>query len=371
MKTVKINPFEVFKVTDELLESVEKNLNQKLEPKQSSAELVKRIRRTGSGHFVAIHPKKKEQFSFIPIITEDHLFTSPFPDPIQLLYSHAFESYQSSIKLKKNIGLQKSPDTPITFINDYLYNWFLKYKISTLIFLQLTVEAFINYLMPEDFIYRQEIDGTKSDKFKKQTREYTKEQTERFILFKDKLKGVIPQLTKIDFEKEYKKTYDTLINLNSIRNEIVHLRSHKSGNLRHFHKVFDKVIFLNLSPYVTAVKDFINIIKPNFILFEESKPKNDNQKSIINLQHDGFFISDFSLLLNIFKAPTQRVDIIIPKSNNKNFQISVNWIYQNIDMLAKEKLIYFPNIRTRFKNKIIIEVTKTGNDLLTHSQNNK
>jgi hypothetical protein len=359
MKIVKVKPFGVFQVTDEVLNTVEKNLHPEPDRQKTMDEVIKTIKRTGSTQFMGILPGKKELFSFIPIIEKGEMFVAQFPDPIQLYFSLAFENFQFANHTRQNITLQRGQNRVLNFVNGYLYNWHLQYKISTIIFLHSTIEAFINYLMPEEFVYRQEYKGNNSDKFLNQIKEYNKEQTERFILFKEKLTGVIYQLTNIDFKKSHQKIYDKILNINSIRNDIIHLRSTKTKNQEHFHKVFDEVLNINLSPFVNAVKDFINTIKPDFIEFEENKQIKNEAKFEFNFEGYGAFKLDISIFLKILDVPTKKVILNIPKSNDTEFQIIINWIMQNLDIMAKEQLIYFPTIKTNLKKKLVIEILKT------------
>jgi hypothetical protein len=106
---------------------------------------------------------------FIPIIEDNQFFASFFPDPMQLYFSLAHSNYQFSIETRESIVFQKNQkrEAPLNFVNEYLYNWHLQYKISTIIFLHSTIEAFVNYIMPDDFIFRHEVIGKKSDKFHK------------------------------------------------------------------------------------------------------------------------------------------------------------------------------------------------------------
>ena len=359
MKIVKVKPFGVFKVTDSLIETVEKTIDTKTDQKKQFGDVIKHIKRSGSGHFLAVAPDRKELFTFIPIIEGNQFFASQFPDPIQLYFSLAFANYQFAIQTRNNITLQKGQDRVLNFVNSYLYNWHLQYKISTIIFLHSTIEAFINYLMPEEFIYEQEYEGDKSDKFLKQRKEYNKEQTERYILFKEKLSGVVPQLTQIDFQKTHQKIYDKLLNLNTLRNDIIHLRSTKTKNQQHFHKVFDELINVDLTPFVNAVKNFINTIKPEFIEFQEAKQNKKEAKFDFNFESHAAFRTDISIFLKILDAPTKKVVLNIPKSTDKHFQFCMNWIMQNLDIMAKEQLIYFPTVNDQLKDKIVIEITKT------------
>ena len=358
MKTVKVNPLRIYKVTDEVIESTKQNVHPETDPRKTIKEVIKSIKRTGSGHFIVINPNTKELFSIIPIIDNEQFFVSAFPDPIQIYYSMAFMNYQFSLQTRKNIIFQRKQNGNLNFISSYLYNCHLQYKISTVIFLHSTVEAFINYIMPEEFIYIQEYQGSKSDKFLKQLKEYNKEQSEKYVLFKEKLSKMLFQLTKIDFKLQHKKIYDKLLNLNLLRNDLIHLRSVKTNNQEHFHKVFEKVIDVDLKQYIDCVRNFINILKPGFIVFDEIN-SSKQQKFKFNFESHKAFKTDISIFLKILDVPTQKVVLEIPKSNDKSFQMTLNWIMQNLDVLANDQLIYFPTINDRSKNKITIEIIKT------------
>jgi len=363
IERVKVSPFGLFKLTDTALKGIESQVDYETPSEESIKQLTKEIKNGESSHFIGVLPHKNEVFSFIPIIEGNQFFTSFFPDPIQLYFSLAFSNYQFSLETRNNIVFQKSQRdrVPLNFVNEYLYNWHLQYKISTIIFLHSTVEAFVNYIMPEDFVYRQETIGRKSDKFNKVVKEFNKEQTERFILFKEKISSVMFQLTQIDFPKEYLSVYDNILNLSEFRNDLIHLRStSQEMNIKHFEFVFEKLVNVDLLPYINSVRDFINIIKPNFI--EIDPICNDNQDTFtFKFENYYAFKTDISIFLKILSVKAKKVILIIPKSNESSFQSHLNWIMQNLDKMAQEQLIYFPYIDTDFEDSIEIRITKTDN----------
>jgi hypothetical protein len=364
MKTVKVDPFGVFKVTQEVLDTIEKNVASNINPKKATKEIIQNIKKTKSGTFFGISPETGEMFTFVPIVEKDELFAANFPDPIQLYFSLAFENYQYANRTRASITFQSGQSGSLNFVNSHLYNWHIKYKISTIIFLHSTIEAFINYLMPEDFIYKQDLLGKKSDKFTRTKTEYSKEQTERFIQFKEKLNQVIPQLTQISFFDSHKKTYDKLLNLNTYRNDLIHLRSTRSQNKQHFQKVFDEVINVDLKQYVEAVIDFINVIKPNHIKFIETKPTKQSVFEF-NFEAQAAFPFDISVFLKILDVPTKKVNLNIPKleDEGKDFQVTMNWIMQNLGVMADQNLIHLADIKEDTKDRVVIEITKTEKKL--------
>ena len=73
----------------------------------------------------------------------------------------------------------------------------------------------------------------------------------------------------------------------------------KDKNQQYFEKVFDQIVNINLSPFVTAVKDFINIIKPNFIELQELKENKKETKFHFNFESHSAFKLDISIFLKI------------------------------------------------------------------------
>jgi hypothetical protein len=365
-KRIKINPFGLLKITDSVLKNVEENIDYDTPPEFSIKKFAKGIKNGKSSHFIGISPEKKELFSFIPIVEDDQFFVSFFPDPIQLYYSLAFSNYQFSVEARDSIVIQKNQKakSPFNLINGYLYNWHLQYKISTIIFLHSTIEAFVNYIMPDDFIFIHEIKGAASDKFHRTIKEYNKEQTEKYIQFKDKIGLVVPQITGIDFQKQYQGIYDDILTISKIRNDIIHLRTTSlEKNKRHFESVFEKLINIELHPYVNSVKDFLNIIKPNFIVIEDILDSKEDE-FYFEFQHYSAFSMDISVFLKILSVPTKVVILKIPKSEEDKFQIYLNWIMQNLDQMAEQQLINFSKINQEFEDRIEIKITKTDNVIL-------
>lgn len=358
-----IKPFGLFKLADSAIQSMETQVDHETTPKESVKKLAKKIKAGKSASFFGINPGTKELFSFVPIIEDNQFFVSLFPEPIQLYFSLAYSNYEFSIQTRNNIVFQKSQRkrTPFNFVNEYLYNWHLQYKISTIIFLHSTIEAFVNYMMPDEFIYKQEITGKKTDKFHKTTKEYNKEQTERYISFKEKISSVTHQITQINISKDHKKIYDNILNLSEVRNDLIHLRSTaQDKNQKYFEKVFEKLINIDLFPFVESVKNFVNLIKPDFIVIETINESNQDT-FLFNFETFYAFKTDVTIFIKILSVETKNVLLKIPKSQDKNFQFHLNWIMQNLDQMAKEQLIYFPTINDDFDDRIEIKISKTDN----------
>lgn len=363
-KIVKVKPFGIRKVTDNVLKSVEANLDTTKGLEEAVKEYVKSIKQGESGQFIGINPTTKEFFTFIPIVEGNQFFVSLFPDPVQLYFSLAYSNYEFAEHTRENIVFQNKQKGPMNWVNDYLYNWHLKYKISAIIFLHSTVEAFINYSMPEDFIYKQEIEGDKSKKFSRQIQEFTKEQIERHIQFKEKLNEVLTQFSGIELQKNHQKVYDKLLNLNDLRNELMHLRSVKDQkNLHYFHKAFDKVMNVELLPHVENVMDFLNLISPDFISLIDVGEKKYDGIAVFKFEHYKAFKLDISIFLKLLEVKAELVTFTMPVSEEEeDYHLFRNWIMQNLDVMAKEQWIYFPVIEDDGKT-LTIKITKNKNKI--------
>lgn len=359
MKTAKVKPFGMLKVTDEVLKSIEDNSSSTEESKASFKDVIKQAQQDKfSGQFYGLDPDSKNLFTFIPIIEDERFFISAFPDPIQLYFSQAYSNYQSSLQVRRNIVFKKTEGNPMNMVNGYLYNWYIKSKISAIIFLHSTCEAFINNIMPDDFIYKQEINGEKGDKFLKQTKEFNKEQTERTIGFKEKMKFVVPQISGINFQKDFQKIYDNIINLNSLRNDLIHLRSSKEKNMEYFQKIFSELVNVNLEPYVKSVEEFINTIKPNFIEYSDQKIFDDNAKFTFNFETFGAFKLGIEVFLQILDCPAKYIQLNIPKADDLNYNTAIDWITQNLNTMAEQQLIFFPIVEENEKD-LVFKIIKT------------
>ncbi len=361
MKTVKIKPFGVFKMTQEAVESVKKQTFPESESKGALKNLIKKRKSDNDMILGFVYPKTNELFTMIPVIKGDRMYGAKFPDPIQLYFSLAHANFEFSRQTYYNITLQNRPNTYLSFVNQDLYNSHLQYKINSIIFLHSTVEAFINYITPDNYIYKRTVKVKGEAGYVKKIIDYTKKQTEREVPFIEKVSILVPQITKIEFKKTSKNIYDKLRELNNIRNDIIHLKSSVDGNSRYFERVFSKVIHVDLDKLVQAVQQFVNTIKPDFLEYSEIPEKLSDSTITFEFEDYGTYILDFSVFLKVLDAPAKKVILNIPISTDEDSQALMNWIMQNINIMVEMQLIYSPII-TEEEQKIKIEITKTGRE---------
>lgn len=181
----------------------------------------------------------------------------PEPDPILLYFHTAYVNYRNlgdaKDKLLKltEVTLGKEPA-----INE-LYEYFGMVS-CVIIFLFTTIEATMNRCIPMTYTYRRET--------KNKTELYTKNQIEQVISFDDKLKFVLTDVTKKNFEKAHPLMYKHIQNLKSFRNDIVHTKSNAQGNEPEKHN-YNRAFKFDYDKTIEAVKEFCNFyIRPDFII---------------------------------------------------------------------------------------------------------
>jgi len=150
---------------------------------------------------------------------------------------------ESSLPLSENFQLK--------LLNQELYDRFINTKISLLISLIMSVESFVNNLIPDKLIL--------DDKNGKRT----KEDIEKNFSLKDKFREVIPKIKSIEPLKSYQKEYSRIIQLSEIRNSFVHLKTASmEGKPDPYLSDFERLISLALSKEIVNVENlFENILK--------------------------------------------------------------------------------------------------------------
>lgn len=154
-------------------------------------------------------------------------------------------------KFKTNIETELNPSEnfKLKVLNQEVYNQFVLYKISSLVFLIMTVESFINNLIPEKMSIEK---NGKID---------SKSDIEKNYKLKEKFREVIPRIKKIDNVQEYQNKYSKIIQLSRIRNSFIHLKtSSKENPLDPYLKHFEKLIAMDLEKEHKNVELFIESI---------------------------------------------------------------------------------------------------------------
>jgi hypothetical protein len=186
-------------------------------------------------------------------------FLIPEPDPI-VIYFDSARHFHSTIKRRRNELFSKlSMDYKnFTAVNGDFY-WYFSNVSSFIIFLFLSLEAFINKSIPLDFEYKKKVQN-------KRTEIYDNFQIQRHIEFLEKIKKVLPQVTGSNFAQDYSHKFDMIRELKKFRDEIVHTKSFEATQSSNFYEDL-YVVSLNFDfdKVLLAVRDCINYYQPNLI----------------------------------------------------------------------------------------------------------
>lgn len=227
------------KVSDEVIESITSN---------SSTD--KKMSRNKLGIQVVIIPDTNELKYIVPVEYKGSNFGAFLSSPEKLFLFQANEFSKLSEEIKKTfpmqitISLEQDSDSQpfMSLVNDSVYNEYIGLKISSIALLMMSVESFINTLIPESFEAensRKAIVG--------------KLEIERHWKLKDKIKDVVPRVKILEDMEEYQNLYSKVIEISLLRNEFVHLKtkSNEKG-IDPYLKHFESIVSLNLE---TAIKD--------------------------------------------------------------------------------------------------------------------
>lgn len=263
MDRIRIVPFPNFKITDEAFQR---------DVKGNTAPPVKN-QKANNNHAVESdvlvtvneyrNGERRVNFA-VPVIKTDKIFWAVFPDPIQLYLSQAIDQYNISEHIRKEEFVEASlevKESEIYFLNSNsdntsdVYNLYLQYRIGAIIMLVCSLEAFVNSLIPEGFTYLNS-KGVELDK----------SETQWKVSLKEKVTDVIPQITSINIKDDHPRLLTRINQLNKTRNEFVHLKNYGSNSFSNdYHKLFRDMQKFDIEKHIIAIKEYMNLIKPDFI----------------------------------------------------------------------------------------------------------
>lgn len=211
---------------------------------------------------------EKMTFTSRTVTYQDKIFIAPLPNPVHILLNSGIENYNYSISklilLKNDCQLDNKPnDIHILNIgNDNTNNNFndlVKFKMIAVISLVTALEAFLNQIIPNDFIYEQ----TRNEKLQKLNK---KEIESPQVAFKEKLTDVINQLTKKpNFSANNTDIIKPIIELYNLRKEIIHLKTYGENEMGIYFKSVGKLLDIELESIINSIIQYMNLISPKFI----------------------------------------------------------------------------------------------------------
>ena len=122
-----------------------------------------------------------------------------------------------------------------------------------------SLEAYLNHVLPNDFIYRT--------KRKEKPVEFNKEEIESAkISFREKLTEVIPQwLNDNSFWAINSVEKEIILDLYENRRNIIHLKTNAQDDFERYFAVIDKMLDLDIFACINSTIKFMNLTTENFI----------------------------------------------------------------------------------------------------------
>jgi hypothetical protein len=309
LKKTIINGMEIFRVKKDVVGSEEIQKSAKEALKIKPLKTWKNELKKQKANLVLMNDEGLA-YQATTFVHKKNIYAGIAPNLVQAYFDLAFEQIQYTDKYADTFHyISEIKFDEIKLVNPNIFHRFIQYRISSIIFLHLSVEAFINYIIPEDFVYIK-TEESKSNKFQTQKTEYNKEHIERWITTKEKIEKVLPEIPKINFEASKNGTIiGRILEIAKIRDEIVHLKSKDKESSMYYSKIFDFIASRDLLEYLHSVKKFINILEKDFLKIVSIKEDNSNNEILIEKEE----YLNIGVFFQITKIKKERIILKIKK----------------------------------------------------------
>jgi hypothetical protein len=180
-------------------------------------------------------------------------FFIPEPNPIVIYFETARFNIKNVLLARKKLFLE------IQQVDKTLNNFFLFYQNATIVatFLFNSIEAFVNGLLPHDFIYKRTSE--------RKTECYDRFQIQSSISFEEKIKSIIPQITNKSFQVDHGHKYESIKKLKDFRDSIMHTKPEKGRQQKFYKELYTLALDFKYEETIRHVKDFLNYYEDNLI----------------------------------------------------------------------------------------------------------
>ena len=249
MKTVKLKLFDRIEFTENTLKNVPVAGSEDEESK-----FLNGLKKEKSNILLAFNKDEMKVDFLLQITLNNEVYASMFYNPVLTFLKQSYDTNSKAETIKANMRVvYNNNDIKIVDIRDF--SSFMQLKLNAIIMLQTSIEAFLNYSIPQrNYSYKDT--------------EISKEKIEKSLSFRDKLKFISNDMAEINFNiqnKEDKDIYDSFLNLNSVRKEIIHIKTNRQEFMEKFIEHLRESLDLDLEVLYEKTISFMNKIKPNFI----------------------------------------------------------------------------------------------------------
>lgn len=198
-----------------------------------------------------------QTFPFIKNGTTYHIIE---PHPVTLYFNGA-QFFLKHINERKALLLLEV-EKPVLGLDvrkqlDATYTFFSNFAMFTT-FLYNSLEAFVNYIIPENFEFK--IEGRRN------TEIWNKDQIQRHFPTERKLWEVLPAVFNKSFEKSKETSFRNIIlMLKNCRDEITHTKHGGDSYPNAYKKIFIMALEFDYDVAINTVAEIINFYEPNLI----------------------------------------------------------------------------------------------------------
>lgn len=253
-------------------------VQQKLEKQNAENEIIKNAITVSGNHFSfenTIMVYKDDAGEFIlsrsmPISCGIHQYISPFPNPVHIFLQSAINHLQTADTLREKLfplcsKQSKNHNFKMLRYDEHgtsdLYNSYLENRIITVTMVVSSLEAFVNQMIPNDFIYKT-IRENKDMEFKKKDIEGSQ------LAFNEKIEKVLPSAHSTFTWQGNEDILKGLKQLNGIRNKFIHLKTRSKSQYNLYERPILDLMNMNLPISINNAIWFMNQISKDFVVME-------------------------------------------------------------------------------------------------------
>ena len=180
----------------------------------------------------------------------------PVPEP-PLIYFNYAQSLLKHIKtvrkeLMDRLRLEiEAPKVPPVHEIYHFYSLSSNFVINLIT----TIASFVNRRIPDEYVFQQVKNAC--------TEFYSKEQIQRNIDLKTKLKYILPELTHRKVFTGHARTMPIIWELKRLRDELIHLKD--NGGLLRYDSIIKQLLNFRYESSLDAVAELINYYQPKYI----------------------------------------------------------------------------------------------------------
>lgn len=218
---------------------------------------VENLKKKKSSTHVLINTRTKQMLLYLSVVRKGKLVASEFLEPTLMYINQSITSYNNSVNYLNSCNI-KIHNEEVDLLEENQFSLFLQNKTASIILLHAAVESFLNKLIPDGEHLIDE-------------KALTKEDIERNFKFKEKLR-FISNINEINFNISNQndiKLYNELLNFNTIRNDLIHLKYFKApNNMDNTVDKFADAVRMDYEIISNNIFKFMNQITPQFIEFD-------------------------------------------------------------------------------------------------------